>query len=252
MREKLRLGLRAGGTNLLWQQPGGSGKAPRPGAVTLQPGPLAGTLAGGGDELDQAVGEDGGVEGVRVHAGGRRHRGGRLEDGASLIGGSWSGPVRLLRPADGPRNGAAGLDDVGSLRGGTGHQGGTRKVGAHRGGGCRFRCVTAGLAWRLAWMLACGAPLSRALTRSGLNPSMGRRPKSFGRGGGNRRRRSRRLEPPPHLAVALLQVCQVHVPVVKIIRGLEGLRAPLGVVSPLLRCQVRRRVPERGRLSGGG
>lgn len=79
--------------------------------MTFQPGPLAWALAGGGDELDQAVGEDSGVEGVWAHGGGGGGRRGRVEDRASLIGRSWSGPLPLwlLWPTDGPGNGAGGL-----------------------------------------------------------------------------------------------------------------------------------------------
>lgn len=86
------------GTNLLWQQSSGAGEASRPGTMTLQSGPLAGTLAGGGDELDQAVGEDGRVEGIWAHGGGGGRGGGwgdTLKVGASMIGGSWSGPRSL-------------------------------------------------------------------------------------------------------------------------------------------------------------
>lgn len=110
------------GTNLLWQQSSGAGEASRPGTRTLQSAPLAGTLAGGGDELDQAVGEDGRVEGIWAHGGGGGGGGGggrgdALKAGASLIGGSWSGPrsLWLLGPVDRPGNGAGGLESIGIL-----------------------------------------------------------------------------------------------------------------------------------------
>lgn len=56
---------------LLWQESRGAGEAPGPGPVALRAGPLGGALAGRRHQLDQAVGEDGRVKGVRAESGGR-------------------------------------------------------------------------------------------------------------------------------------------------------------------------------------
>lgn len=107
------------GPNLLRQESCGAREASGPGLVAPRARPLPGGLAGGRDQLDQAVGEDWCVKVVGAEDGG----GG---GGAAGRRTGSRGRARSPRSVGGPGNGAGG--------GTKGVDGGTRVRGPQRGG----------------------------------------------------------------------------------------------------------------------